>query len=349
MPKKLTRRGFLSYLLAGTAAVSLTPKYAFANIFLEDTPESIGFSFSSQNGVGPWLDESTLIQQCSALHRETFLSATWIEQSDYQKTVSLLEKVLADEGIRWNKSNQVAWTFQHYGVHDLSIHSRRLLSYSKMAQDYLYSNIPGLMEINFDWSLLTKQQTRSFIDTKGFKGLVGKHAYLVYRVNGVNEEGTQLLPGLVNVMPVERAINYVVDDDYHKPIGSTIFVIHGPISLISPFTELIHLSAHQPTLRLIEELTASQGEGDAPIVGRVYGESIAGAAGILLALSFLQRYGRIDEEDMVMTVTQNIVNRYPLVQAAIHYMNQNGIQRVLSGYSENPGRVIKDIEKIAVN
>ncbi len=349
MSKKLTRRKFLSYLLTSTAAVSLTPKYAFGNIFQEDTPESIGFSFSSQNGVGPWLDESTLMQQCSALHRETFLSATWIKQSDYQKTVSLLEKVLADEGIRWNKSNQVVWTFQHYGVHDLSIHSKRLLSYSKMAQDYLYSNIPGLMEIYFDWSLLTKQQTRSFIDTKGFKGLVGKHTYLVYRINGVNEEGTQLLPGSVNVIPVERAINYIVDDDYHKPIGSTIFVIHGPTSLISPFTEIIHLTTHQPTLRLTGELKTPLGEDDAQRIGRVYGETITEAAGSLLALSFLQKYGNTEEKNTVRAVSQNISNQFPLVQAAMAYMNHNGVQQVLGAYSENPEGIVKEIKKMVVN
>jgi hypothetical protein len=218
-----------------------------------------------------------------------------------------------------------------------------------MAQDYLYSNIPGLMEIYFDWSLLTKRQTRSFIDTKGFKGLVGKHTYLVYRINGVNEEGTQLLPGLVNVIPVERAINYIVDDDYHKPIGSTIFVIHGPTSLISPFTEIIHLTTHQPTLRLTGELKTPLGEDDAQRIGRVYGETITEAAGSLLALSFLQKYGNTEEKNTVRAVSQNISNQFPLVQAAMAYMNHNGVQQVLGAYSENPEGVVKEIKKMAVN
>jgi hypothetical protein len=349
MPKKLTRRSFLSYLLVSAATASFVPKYAFGNIFSNNSPESNWLSFSSQKGIGPWLDESTLKQRYCALHKETALPDIRIDQSDYRKTISLLEKVLADQGVRWKKSSRIVWKYQHYGVCDPSIHSEKLLSYSRLTQDYLYSHISGLLEINLDWDLLIKNHTRSFIETKGYRGLVGKHTYLVYRVNGVDDEGTLLQPGLANIMPVERAINYIIDDDHHKPIGSTIFVIHGPTSLISPFTELIHLIIHQPTLLLTRELAASQGEVDAQIVGRVYGESIAEGAGILLALSFLQKYGRTNEENIVIAVAQNIVDQYPLVQGVITYMDQNGIQRVLSDYSENPVRVMKDIEKIAIN
>jgi len=349
MSKKLTRRSFLSYLLVSTAAVSLMSKYSFGSIFPNNISETNWLSFSSQKGVGPWLNESTLMQQYCALHKETTLPTIWIEQNDYRKTVSLLEKMLADQGIRWNSSNQVVWTYQHYGVHGSSIHSNRLLSYARLAQNYLYNNVSGLMEINLDWSLLEKQCDRSFVNTKGCKGFVGKHTYLVYRVNGLDEEDVLIQPGLVNVMPVERAINYIVDDDHHKPIGSTIFVIHGPTSLISPFAELIHLTTHQPTLRLTRELTTSLGEGDAQMMGRVYGESITEAAGKLLALRLLKKYGRTNEESIVRTISQNFGNRYPIVRGVMAYMSQNGVQQVLNTYSENPDRVMKEIKKMAVN
>ena len=287
------------------------------------------------------------MQQHSALHKETVLPAKNIEQSDYQNTVSLLKKVLADQGIAWKKTNRIVWTYQHYGVSDSSIHSNRLLSYSKMAQDYLYDHVSGLMEINLDWNLLTKQHNRSFIDTKGYKALVGKHTYLVYRVNAVDEEGVQILPGIVNIMPVERSINYIIDDDKHKPTSSTIFVIHGLTSLIAPFAELIHLSTHQPTLRYATKLMTapSLGEADAQMVVRIYGESISEAAGILLALSFLQKYGRTDEQSIVKALSQNII-QYPLVQGAMTYMRKNGIQQVLDAYSEHPGGVMKEIKEI---
>ena len=347
MSKKVTRRNFLSYLLVSAAAASFIPKYAFGNFYPNNTPENNWLSFSSQKGVGPWLDESTLMQQHTALHKETILPVKNIDQSSYRNTVSLLKKVLADHGIRWKKSNRIVWTYQHYGVSDSSIHSKRLLSYSTMAQDYLYRNVSGLMEIDLDWSLLTKQHSRSFVATKGYKGLIGKHTYLVYRVNAVDEKGEQILPGIVNIMPVERSINYVIDDDKHKPTGSTIFVIHGLTSLIAPFSELIHLTTHQPTLRFATKLmtASSLEETDAQMVGRIYGESISEAAGILLALSFLQKYGRTDEQSIVKTLSQNIT-QYPLVQGAMAYMKQNSVQQVLDAYSENPRRVMKEIKVI---
>jgi hypothetical protein len=289
------------------------------------------------------------MRQYCALHKETVLPANRVEQSDYQHSVALLKKVLANQGIRWKKSNRIVWTYQHYGVCDPSIHSKRLLSYSKLAQEYLYNQVSGLMEVNIDWNLLPKHHTRSIIDTKKYRGLVGKHTYLIYRVYGVNKEGIQIQPGLVNVAPVERAINYIIDDAYHKPIGSTIFVIHGPTSLISPFTEIIHLTTHQPSLCLTEELVTSLGEDDAQRMGRVYGESITEAAGSLLALSFLQKYGNTKEKSTVRTVSQNISNQFPLVQAVMAYMNQNGVQQVLGAYSENPGGVVKEIKKMAIS
>jgi hypothetical protein len=329
--------------------VSFIPKYALGNIHLNNTYESNWLSFSFQKGIGPQIDELTLTQQYCALHKETVLPANRVEQGDYQRPVELLKKVLINQGIRWKKTNRIVWTYQHYGVCDPSIHSNRLLSYSKLAQEYLYSQVSGLMEVNLEWSMLPKHHTKSFINTKEYRGLVGKHTYLVYRVNGVNEEGIQIQPGLVNIAPVERAINYIIDDTYHKPIGSTIFVIHGPTSLISPFTEIIHLTTHQPTLRLTGELVTSLGKDHAQRMGRVYGESITEAAGSLLALNFLQKYGNTEEKNTVRAVSQNINNQYPLVQAAMAYMNQNGVERVLGAYSENPGEVVKKIKKMAVN
>lgn len=346
MPKNLTRRSFLSYLLASAATASLIPKYAFSFASSDINPGGSWLSFSSQKGIGSSQGEFSLLQNHCALHKETVLPRNRISNSDYRNTVSHLKTVLANKGIPWVNSNRVLWTYQHYGVCDTSIHTLRLLSYSRSAQDYLYDNVSGLMGINLDWNLLIKDHGRSFVDKKGYKGFVGKHTYLVYRVNAVNEEGEQILPGIVNIMPVERAINYIVDDNNHNPIGSTIFLIHGRTSLISPFSELIHLTTHQPTLRLTRELAAFTEAGDAQIVGREFGESITEAAGCLLALSFLQKYGRPDEKNVVRAVSQNISNQYPLVENVMTYMNQNSVQHVLNDYSENPRKVIKAITKV---
>jgi hypothetical protein len=346
MVKNITRRGFLSYLLISTAAAGFMPKYAFSFTPSNKNQGNNWLSFSLQDGMGPSMSESSLVKNYYPLHEETVLQTNRIRRSDYRNTLSLLKQVLESQGVRWKKSNKIVWTYQHYGVCDPSIHSERLLSYSISAQDYLYSHISGLININLDWSLLINHRARALEDTHGYRGLIGRHTYLVYRVNAVDEEGEQILPGLVNIMPVERAINYIVDDNDHNPIGSTIFLIHGSTSLISPFTELIHLSTHQPTLQLTSEMTALPEGDDARMTGREYGESITEAAGSLLALRFLQKYGREDKNDVIRMIAQNISNQYPMVQSVMSYMQQHSVQRVLSDYSENPGKVVGKIENI---
>lgn len=349
MSVHLTRRNFLTYLLVSTAAATFTPKLGFANYSPNNQPVSNWLSFSTQNGVGPWQDESTVMERCCALHKETILPRNRVEKSDYRNTILLLEKVLANEGIHRGESRRVVWTYQHYGVCDSSIHSKRLLLYSRLAQDYLYSNISGLVDFNHDWSVLENNHSQSLVDLRGYRGFVGKHTYLVYRVNAIDENGRDIQPGIVNVIPVERAINYIVDDDNHIPTRSTIFVIHGLTSLNSPFSELIHLTTHQPTLRLIRELAVSQGESYALMLGRAYGEAVTEAAGILIALNFLQKYGSVDEENVVRSVSKNISSQYSLAKSAMTFMSQNGVQRVLNAYSENPLLVINQItKKIAV-
>ena len=345
MSLHLTRRNFLTYLLVSTAAATFTPKLAFANYFPNNQPVSNWLSFSSQSGIGPWQDESTVMEKYCALHKETILPRDRVEKSDYRNTVLLLEKVLANQGVHWGGARRVVWTYQHYGVCDSSIHSKKLLSYSRLAQDYLYSNISGLVDFNLDWRVLKNKHSQPLVDLRGYRGFVGKHTYLVYRVNAIDENGTAVQPGIVNVIPVERAINYIVDDDNHVPIGSTIFVIHGLTSLNSPFSELIHLTTHQPPIRLIRDLAVSQGESYALMLGRAYGEAVTEAAGILIALSFLQKYGSVDEENVVRAVSQNISNQYPLVRNVMVYMNQKSVQQVLNDYSENPRKVIKAIKK----
>lgn len=102
-----------------------------------------------------------------------------------------------------------------------------------------------MVDFDLDWSMLKNQHSQSLVDLRGYRGFVGKHTYLVYRVNAVDDNGTEIQPGIVNVIPVHRAINYIVDDDHHVPIDSSIFVTHGLTSPNSPFSELIHLTIHQ--------------------------------------------------------------------------------------------------------
>lgn len=337
-----TRRCFLSYLSASAADVFFMPKFGLANDIASDKN---WLSFCHQTATGPWIDETTLIREHTALHKETKLPVKNIEKSSYTDAVSVLKKMLADRGVRWKNSYRTIWAYQHFGVADRSIHSERLLSYAKAAQDYLYNSVAGLSGDIPSWDFLPTMPGTN-IETNGFRGFVGKHSYLVYWISAMDEGGTLIQPGMLNIMPVERAINYIVENKNDKPTGCTIFLIHGATSLISPFSELIHLTTHQPTLRYANELTAFLGEGDAQMVGRIYGESVTEAAGIILAQEFLKKYRRTDELSIVEEVSRNMI-RYPLLKAAIAYMKKKSVQYVLNSFSENPKNTYLEIKRMA--
>lgn len=354
MAQKITRRGVLSYLLLATVATSLPPKHVFAAVESTTTPDCHGLSFSSQPGTGPWIDETALLQHkksrqgtClknAALHREAVLAANRVDKRDYENALAILHSLLARQGIRWKDSYRIAWTYQHYGVCDTSIHSHRLLAYARTAQDYLYSNVSGLMGHPPEWSLLARSPHSVPTTEHEYIGLVGKHTYLIYRLNAVDEAGEVIVPGIANIMPVERALNYIVGNRDHRPIQSTIFVIHGITSLASPFTELLHLTTHQPSFRLIEQLAEHGSAHEAAMMGRMYGESITEAAGILLAFQFLEKYGCRDETNRLNRLLQHTRHRYPVTGPLMAQMQKDGVQQVLGDYVDNPARLMRKMQ-----
>jgi len=343
-PEKHSRRWFLTYLVRGAVATSFLPITGFGNDIVDHNSAYDRFSFADQDGVGSNPGAEIFNNQYFPLHQEKFLPLYMLDDNDYRDTISLLKKIYTQEGKRWKESNKVVWTFQHYGVPDLSSHSDKLLKYCLSVQDYIYSIVPGEFKEGISWDLLKNDNVISNVNNIGFRGFVGKNTYLVHRVNIVDEEGFVMEPGIVNVMPVDRAIHFIRSNSDNVPTSSTIYVIHGATSLVAPFSEQVHLLTNEPALRYTDKLLTSLNKEDAHRLGRIYGETITEAAGITLASDYMRKYGGAERLYTIRSNAKNLSKRFPLMHNAIGYIHQHGIQRTLSNYIENPGQLIKKIK-----
>ena len=346
--EKLSRRWFLTTLVRGAVATSFFPVTGFGNAIADHNPVNDRFSFADQDGVGSNPGAEIFNNQYFPLHQEKILPLYMLDKNDYRNTISLLKKMYAREGKQWKESSKVLWTFQHYGVSDLSSHSDKLLKYCLSVQDYIYSIVPGVIKEGITWDLLKKVTIDLKAGNAGFRGFVGKNTYLVYRVNMTDEEGFVMEPGIVNVMPVDRAIHFIRSNSHNVPTSSTIYVIHGATSLVAPFSELIHLVTNEPSLSYTDKLLASLSKEDAHRLGRIYGETITEAAGITLASDYMRKYGSAERLDTISNNLQNLSNRFPLLNNVVNYMHQHGVRRTLYNYIENPDQLIKKI-KVTTN
>ncbi len=346
-PEKLSRRWFLSCLVRGAVATSFIPITGFGNAVGDHNLDYDRFSFADQDGVGSNPGAEIFNNQYFPLHQEKPLPLYMLDNNDYRDTISLLKNMYAREGKQWKESSKVLWTFQHYGVSDLSSHSDKLLKYCLSVQDYIYSIVPGVFKEGVTWDFLKKGNIISSVNNIGFRGFVGKNTYLVYRVNIADEEGFIMEPGIVNVMPVDRAIHFIRSNSFNVPTSSTIYVIHGATSLVAPFSEQVHLVTNEPSLSYTDKLLASLNREDAHRLGRIYGETITEAAGITLALDYMRKYGSAERLNAISNNLRNLSTRFPLMHNAIDYMRQQGVQRALSNYIENPDQLIKKIKTTA--
>lgn len=343
-PEKLSRRWFLRYLVRGVVAASFFPITRFENVIPDHDSVNDKFSFADQNGMGTNLGADIFNKQYYPLHQEKPLPLYMLDSNDYRNTILLFKKIYAREGMHWKDSYKILWTFQHYGYSDLSSHSNKLLKYCLSAQEFLHNTVPDIHKKYISWDILGKDNIDSNLNTLGFKGFVGKNTYLVYRVIITDKAGFVMEPGIVNVMPVDRAINFIRSNNYNVPTGSTIYVIHGATSLVAPFSELIHLVTNEPSLRYSDKLLASLDQEVARKLGRVYGETITEAAGITLASDYMRKYGSTERLATISSNAQNLSKQIPLLHNALDYMHRHGVQRTLANFIENPERVINSIK-----
>lgn len=335
----LSRRRFLRGLAAGS--VLLLP--AGRALATAPSPEqSPWLSFSRQPAVGPAIDIADLDLLLTPLHAETLLAPAAISPESYQQVSEELARRLAKKGKSCEPGAPLHWTYRHYGTCTSQTQSLRLLSYVLASEDYLYSRLSSLASFDCHWRLLKDQASSPADGPTTCSGLVGGHNYLVHRISATDRDGKAMEPCLVIIVPVERAINYIVDDDSHAPISSIIYLIHGPTALISPFTEAIHLHTHQASLLHAEELAEQIEPQEAQMLGRLYGEIVTEAAGLLMAEGFLQQHGEQNNQEY-RQIREHTARRYPLVKNAIALMRKHGVERTLRYYMDDPATIIRHI------
>jgi hypothetical protein len=343
----LSRRCFLTQVAGGVVAASFFPGTVLGKVVQNSQSLSDRFSFVDHSGLGKSLGRDIFNGQYIPLHKETALPLFMLDKNDYRNTVSLLKKIIIEGGGRWNESNQIVWTYQHFGVPDQSNDSNKLLQYCMSVEDYLNRMFPSIFNKPISWYFLTKHNLESRNNANKFRGFVGKNTYLVYRVNVKNEARLILDPGLVNVQPVDRAINFIRSNSKNVPTSGTIYIIHGPTSLVAPFSELIHLITNEPSLRYTNYLLASGDEEHAYQLGRVFGETITEATGVILASRYMHEYGNDERMYTIRHNSRSLSQQFPLMRNVFNYIQQYGVQRILNQYIENPNRLIKKIKATA--
>ena len=343
MDANLPRRKFLQQLTGGAASlVLLSPATVFAISDKGPVRANGNLAFTDLEGLGPEINAPLNGDEFIALHEEGALPQHMFEEVNRGYVEYLLRDLVANEGERWDESDQILWTYQYYGFCDHSDHCEALLNYSHSAQDYLYNNVNGLLDVGINWSLLSDDFNYQKKNAANYRGLIGRYTYLVNRVSLVDSLGNMKELGLVSATPVNRAINYIKSKE-NVPSSSLMYLIPGNTSLMSPFSELLHLTTHEPSQQLMMQLAHRHGSQYANETSHLVGETITESAAILTAQQYLKKNRLFEHMGIINVHAKSLGRQYALMADAIAYMQLHGVQKTLSRFSENPLRLVKDL------
>lgn len=341
----LSRRKFLQHLASNAACLALvspTTVFAITNKYKGDAGDLL--SFTELQGLGPEINSDFVDGDYIALHKERELPANIIDEAGQSRAERLLREMFDKQGWHWDKNDSLLWTYQHYGTCDHSQQCYKLLSYCLSAQDFLYDTVQGLLDASINWDILNQDFNYSIQRHNNFNGFIGRYTYLVHRLNLLDQHGWIKEYGLTNVSPVNRAINYITTEDY-VPDTSLIYIIPGQTSLISPFSELIHITTHGPSVRLARELGVQYNRQQAGETSRIIGETITESAAILVAQNYLTKYNHAEQLALVNYHANNLGGRFSLVPETVAYMKQHGVQQTLNTYTDDPVHLVNEISK----
>jgi len=343
MATNLTRRIFLRKLAGGAVGLTfLSPVSLFALPGKRLNNESDLLSFIDLNGMGPEINAQNLENKYIALHAEGILPDYMADALDRVYVENLLRETIVADGGEWDETDRILWTYQYYGFCDHSEHCEKLMSYCGKAQDYLYNSVQGLNDANINWNLLSEEFDYEQRSPMHFTGLIGRFNYLVNRVSLMDTQGNMKDFGLVSATPVNRAINYIISMG-SVPSNSMMYIIPGNTSLMSPFSELLHLTTHGPAHRLKMELALKYNPQYADEVAHIIGETITESAAILTAQQFLKRNRLSDRMNFIDTHARSLNRQYSLMSDMLAYMQLYGVQKTLMRFTENPLQLFKAV------
>ncbi len=336
----ISRRKFLSYLgfPAALTMVNSTGVWALTN---EQNPDSIDYlAFADREGLGPRVDAPTVEKFFYPLHREQPLTAEIYLPDEVDQIKSVLKAEFERAGYQWNENYKLRYSYQHFGVPDESRYGPHLLRYCEQVFDFLYSRLDGLFDVNMSWQLLPTSINSENSGNGSFLGNIGRYTYYIIRVY-VDHPELDDLPSLINAQPLERAIHYIVGDESHLPKQATLYVISGPTSLVAPFSELLHLTFHEPSQSYARKLTKTYDENEAQRMAVDAGETINEASAIVLAKEFIDKYGAGERVSTIDFMANSLNTRFKKLNGAINFIERNGVQKSLDTYMESPGTFMK--------
>ena len=341
----LSRRRFLQKLGAGAVLYAAMPNALLADISSEQSSLPFNLSFVDQDGTGPYLDAPFVEENFIPLHKEMNLPAMNKDSDEYYNAENVLKAEFQNMNVAWSDDFQLIWSYQHYGVPDDKTNSEHIIHYCQTVHDYLYHEISGLEDVNFTWRSLSKDT--NVLDNAGNYALAGKHTYFVLRVNAVDVEGNIQEPYLVNAQPVNRALHYInTHDDEDYPNQRLIYVIRGATSLVSPFSEMLHMSTHNPAMRYADELKQNYQYHIAKSLARSSGETVTESAAVLMALDYLYSLGKQSRAGQIIHHARSLESQLPEFSHSIAYMQKYGVQNALNTYHESPASYMKAIAKM---
>ncbi|WP_455366923.1 hypothetical protein [Kaarinaea lacus] len=342
----MSRRSFLSYLAVPATLSFVTPGCMIANSKYYQTDKANKLAFVDRDGLGPNVDAPTVQHYFAPLHAEQPVTARLYNQQEIEDIKSVLKTEFEHAGYSWDDSYDVSFSYQHFGVPDDDVEkAEQLLAYCQRVQDYLYTRLDGLFNVNMDWTMLPRDPILLEEIQQGFHGNVGRYTYYVLRAF-VDHPELDGLPSLINAQPLDRAIHYIVGDELSLPKRANLYIIPGKTSLVSPFSELLHLTFHAPSQNYAAELCKNLPEEQAQRYALDAGETINEATAIIMASQYIKDYGASERLPIINDMANSLNHRFNHLNGAMAYINRNGLQKSVDTYLENPGRFMQQIVNV---
>jgi len=295
------------------------------------------FSFVDTLGLGPEIDAPLVEKYFHPLHKEQM--QYWDGEDDITLLETLLREYYSNQELQWRNDFKIAISEQHYGVGFEDIDkANKLLKYSKNVHDYLFERIIGLFHSRINWHVLHVDSS-DISSAQGFNIIVGRYTYLVTRAFVANHNIPDT-PYLANAAPLDRAINYIESGLTSAPKRGLIYLIPGATSLVSPFSELLHISLHQPSRRYEQELTKQYSREISHQKALQAGETVNEAVALLLAMEYQKKYGCDENMKTIDYMASSLAKKFPKLEKVISYTKIHGFQSTIDSYLENPGKLM---------
>ncbi len=331
-----SRRRLMSLMVRGVAGgLAGYSLHAFVYAQEADLPVE-GYDFLNLNGLGPALSGAEVEESCCPLHTERSAEISEFD-SQFQNWASLnLRNLFERNHWQWCEDYRLVVTSQHYGVGQDSQATHQLLSYCQAVAAWLHQRLRGMQTSRYRWALLPDDAGCPQLGTETLSAWVGRYTYLVTRIRVVSADSGWLEPCLVKASPRNRAFNYVAaGGEQDRSPTSLIYIIPGDTALVSPFSEVLHLSTSEPSLAFARATSLAEAVS--------LGEAVTEALAYTLASEYLKDLDCPRFRQSLANWRRSTQARLPLFERVLLYIHNRGVQAVFSQYLERPAQVLAQI------